>query len=58
MDMPRKPTRLVPAGIELRRDELLADWSPAVIGRPVFPIDIDPDSAYLDSVPLTQRATA
>lgn len=37
--LPRRQTRFVQAWIELRRDELLADWSLAVKGQPVFPID-------------------
>jgi hypothetical protein len=37
--LPRRQTRLVQAWIELRRDELMADWSLAVKGEPVFPID-------------------
>ena len=37
--LPRRQTRFVQAWIELRRDELLADWSLAVEGRPVFPIE-------------------
>lgn len=37
--LPRRQTRLVQAWIEIRRDELMADWSLAVRGRPVFPID-------------------
>ncbi|MFO1273010.1 MAG: DUF4160 domain-containing protein [Rubrivivax sp.] len=37
--LPRKQTRLVQAWIELRRDELMADWTLAVQGEPVFPID-------------------
>ena len=32
---PTKQTRLVQAWIELRREELVADWSPAVKGQPV-----------------------
>ena len=38
-NLPRRQTRLVQAWIELRHDELLADWSLAVKGQPVFPID-------------------
>lgn len=38
-NLPRRQTRLVQAWIELRRDELMADWSLAVKGEPVFPID-------------------
>jgi hypothetical protein len=37
--LPRRQIRLVQAWIELRREELLADWSLAVQGQPVFPID-------------------
>ena len=37
--LPRRQTRLVQAWIEIHRDELQADWSLAVQGRPVFPID-------------------
>lgn len=37
--LPRRQIRLVQAWIELHRDELLADWSLAVRGEPVFPID-------------------
>jgi hypothetical protein len=32
---PPKQTRLVPAWMELRREELVADWSLAVKGEPV-----------------------
>ena len=32
---PPKQTRLVQAWIELRREELIADWSLAVTGQPV-----------------------
>jgi Domain of unknown function (DUF4160) len=38
-DLPRRQTRLVQAWIELRRDELMADWSLVVRGEPVFPIE-------------------
>ena len=38
-NLPRRQTRLVQAWIELRRDELMADWSLAVKGEAVFPID-------------------
>jgi hypothetical protein len=38
-ELPRRQTRLVQAWIELRRDELMADWSLAVRGEPVFRID-------------------
>jgi Domain of unknown function (DUF4160) len=37
--LPRRQARLVQAWIELRRDELMADWSLAVKGEPVFAID-------------------
>ena len=38
-NLPRRQTRLVQAWIEIHRDELQADWSLAVQGQPVFPID-------------------
>jgi hypothetical protein len=37
--LPRRQTRFVQAWIEIRREELMADWSLAVKGEPVFPID-------------------
>ena len=37
--LPRRQTRLVQAWIEIHRDELQADWTLAVQGQPVFPID-------------------
>jgi hypothetical protein len=37
--LPRRQARLVQAWIELRREELTADWSLAVKGQPVFAID-------------------
>ena len=37
--LPRRQTRLVQAWIEIRREELMADWSLAVKGQPVFHID-------------------
>ena len=37
--LPRRQTRLVQAWIEIRREELVADWSLAVKGEPVFPIN-------------------
>jgi Domain of unknown function (DUF4160) len=37
--LPRRQTRLVQAWIEIHREELVADWSLAVQGQPVFPID-------------------
>ena len=36
---PRRQTRMVLAWIEIHRDELMADWSLAVKGEPVFKID-------------------
>ena len=36
--LPRRQTRLVEAWIEIHRDALMADWSLAVTGQPVFPI--------------------
>ncbi len=39
-ELPRKPLRLVQAWIELRRDELLADWELAAAGQ--MPYKIDP----------------
>lgn len=38
--LPRKQLRLVQAWIELRRDELLADWTLALAGE--MPYKIDP----------------
>jgi len=38
-ELPRRQQRLVQAWIELRREELLADWALAVRGEPVFKID-------------------
>ena len=38
-ELPRKQMRLVQAWIELRRDELLADWALAVAGQAPFRID-------------------
>ena len=37
--LPRRQSRLVQAWIEIRREELMADWSLAVKGEPVFSID-------------------
>ena len=37
--LPRRQTRMVLAWIEIHRDELMADWSLAVKGEPVFKID-------------------
>ncbi len=39
-DLPRKQLRLVQAWIELRRDELMADWELAVQGE--LPYKIEP----------------
>ena len=38
-NLPRRQTRLVHAWVEIHRDELMADWSLAVKGQPVFSID-------------------
>lgn len=38
-ELPRKQLRLVQAWIELRRDELMADWSLAAQGEVPFKID-------------------
>ena len=38
-NLPRRQARMVQAWIEIHRDELMADWSLAVKGQPVFPID-------------------
>ena len=38
-ELPRRQTRLVQGWIEIRREELMADWSLAVKGQPVFAID-------------------
>ncbi len=37
--LPRRQTRLVQAWLEIHHDELIADWSLAVAGQPVFGID-------------------
>ena len=37
--MPRRQARLVQAWIEIHQDELMADWSLAVKGQPVFAIE-------------------
>ena len=37
--IPRSKERLVQAWIEIRRDELLADWALAANGQKPFPID-------------------
>ena len=39
-ELPRKQLRLVQAWIELRRDELIADWHLAALGE--IPYKIDP----------------
>jgi hypothetical protein len=38
-DLPKAKIRLVQAWIELRREELLADWELAVTGEALFRID-------------------
>ena len=38
-DIPAKKLRMVQAWIAIHEDELMADWSLAVSGQPVFPID-------------------
>lgn len=38
-ELPRKQLRLVQAWIELHRDELIADWSLATAGEPLYKID-------------------
>ena len=38
-ELPRKQLRLVQAWIELRRDELIADWQLAVNGETPYKID-------------------
>lgn len=38
-DIPAKKLRMVQAWIAIHEDELIADWSLAVSGQPVFPID-------------------
>ena len=35
----RAKLKLVEAGVELHRDELMADWTLAVNGQPIFRID-------------------
>ncbi|WP_281287716.1 DUF4160 domain-containing protein [Geobacter argillaceus] len=37
--MPSKKMRLLQAWIDIREEELMADWSLAVKGEPVFPIE-------------------
>jgi len=38
-DIPSKKLRMVQAWIAIHEDELMADWSLAVSGQPIFPID-------------------
>jgi Domain of unknown function (DUF4160) len=38
-DIPSKKLRMVQAWIAIHEGELMADWSLAVRGQPVFPID-------------------
>jgi len=38
-DIPAKKLRMVQAWIAIHEDELMADWSLAASGQPVFPID-------------------
>lgn len=38
-NLPRRQTRLVQASIEFRHEDLMADWSLAVKGESVFPVD-------------------
>jgi hypothetical protein len=38
-DIPSMKLRMVQAWIAIHEDELMADWSLAVSGQPVFPID-------------------
>ena len=38
-DIPSKKLRMVQAWIAIHEDELMADWSLAVSGQPVFSID-------------------
>ena len=38
-DLPAGKMKLLQAWIEIHRDELMADWSLAVRGEPVFPIE-------------------
>ena len=38
-DFPAKKLRLVQAWITIHEEELMADWTLAVNGEPVFPID-------------------
>jgi len=38
-EFPKRQLRIVQAWIEIHRDELLANWSLAVEGEPIFKID-------------------
>ena len=38
-DLPAKKLRMVQAWVAIHEDELMADWTLAVNGEPVFPID-------------------
>lgn len=38
-ELPRNKAKLVEAWIEIHRDELMADWTLAEKGQPVFPIE-------------------
>jgi hypothetical protein len=38
-ELPPKKLRLVQAWIDIHEEELMADWSLAVKGEPIFPID-------------------
>lgn len=38
-DLPSRQMKLVQAWIELRRDDLMANWARAVAGNPVSPIE-------------------
>jgi hypothetical protein len=38
-DLPAKQLRLVQAWVAIHEEELMADWTLAVNGEPVFPID-------------------
>ena len=37
--LPRNKLRLVQAWIELHRDELIANWELAIVGKSIYPID-------------------
>ena len=38
-ELPRRQSRMVEAWIELRQEELMADWKLAVNNKPVYPIN-------------------